>query len=112
MLDRTRLLFSCSYLWGRWHSGYSITKYNFWRLIIYGKNWKVSLQKYPILADLFIFIGLIVNNSGLIDLAEYNKYVDAFMLILLAGGLVSDSTTQGLSNSTQALTYQINREMR
>ena len=47
-----------------------------------------------------------------IDLAEYNKYVDAFMLILLAGGLVSDSTTQGSSDSTQALTYQINREMR
>ena len=58
-------------------------------------NWKVSLQKYPFLVDLFLFIRLIVNNSGLIDLAEYNKYVDAFMLILLAGGLVSDSTTQG-----------------
>ena len=75
-------------------------------------NWKVSLQSYPFWVALFVFIGLIVNNSGLIDLTEYNKYVDAFMLILLVGGLVSDSTTQGLSDSIQALTYDKPKEKR
>ncbi|WP_419962124.1 phage holin [Psychrobacillus sp. BM2] len=68
-------------------------------------NWKVRLLSYPFWVALFGFIGLIVNNSGLIDLAEYNNYVDAFMLVLLAGGVVADPTTQGLSDSKKALTY-------
>lgn len=59
---------------------------------------------------LFSFVGLIVNNSGLIDLAEYNNYVDAIMLILLAGGVVADPTTQGLSDSKQALNYDKPKE--
>lgn len=68
-------------------------------------NWKIRLQSYPFWMALFGFVGLIVNNSGLIDLAEYNNYVDAFMLVLLAGGVVADPTTQGLSDSKQALNY-------
>jgi len=73
-------------------------------------NWKVRLQSYPFWVALFGFVGLIVNNSGLIDLAEYNKYVDAFMLVLLAGGIVADPTTQGLSDSKQALNYDKPKE--
>ncbi|MEK5146784.1 hypothetical protein MKX53_07060 [Psychrobacillus sp. FSL K6-4615] len=42
-----------------------------------------------------IGIGLIVNSSGLIDLAEYNNYVDAFILVLITSGVVADPTTQG-----------------
>ena len=34
------------------------------------------------MSDLSGFVGLIVNNSGLIDLDEYTNYVDAFMLVL------------------------------
>lgn len=73
-------------------------------------NWKVRLQSYPFWVALFGFVGLIVNNSGLIDLAEYNNYVDAFMLVLLAGGVVADPTTQGLSDSKQALNYDKPKE--
>lgn len=73
-------------------------------------NWKVRLQSYPFWVALFGFVGLIVNNSGLIDLVEYNKYVDAFMLVLLAGGIVADPTTQGLSDSKQALNYDKPKE--
>lgn len=62
-------------------------------------NWNVSLQSYPFWVALFGFIGLIVNNSGLIDLAEYNNYVDAFILVLIASGVVADPTKQGLSDS-------------
>lgn len=39
----------------------------------------------------FDFIGSRLNNSGLIDLAEYNNYVDVFMLVLLTGGLEADT---------------------
>ena len=73
-------------------------------------NWKVRLQSYPFWVALFGFVGLIVNNSGLIDLVEYNKYVDAFMLVLLAGGIVADPTTEGLSDSEQALNYDKPKE--
>ena len=73
-------------------------------------NWKVRLQSYPFWVALFGFVGLIVNNSGLIDLAEYNNYVDSFMLVLLAGGIVADPTTQGLSDSEQALNYEKPKE--
>jgi len=73
-------------------------------------NWKVRLQSYPFWVALFGFVGLIVNNSGLIDLVEYNNYVDAFMLVLLAGGIVADPTTQGLSDSEQALNYDNPKE--
>ena len=73
-------------------------------------NWKIRLQSYPFWMALFGFVGLIVNNSGLIDLDEYNNYVDAFMLVLLAGGVVVDPTTQGLSDSKQALNYDKPKE--
>lgn len=73
-------------------------------------NWKVRLRSYPFWVALFGFIGLIVNNSGLIELAEYNKYVDAFMLVLLAGGIIADPTTQGFSDSKRALDYDKPKE--
>lgn len=57
-----------------------------------------------------IGIGLIVNNSDLIDLAEYYNYVDAFILVLITSGVVADPTTQGLSDSKQALIYNKPKE--
>jgi len=57
-----------------------------------------------------IGIGLIVNSSGLIDLAEYNNYVDAFILVLIASGVVANTITQGLSDSKQALIYNKPKE--
>lgn len=56
-----------------------------------------------------IGIGLIVNNSDLIDLAEYYNYVDAFILVLITSGVVADPTTQG-SDSKQALIYNKPKE--
>ncbi|MER2078513.1 phage holin [Psychrobacillus psychrotolerans] len=57
-----------------------------------------------------IGIGLIVNSSGLIDLAEYNNYVDAFILVLITSGVVANPITQGLSDSKQALIYNKPKE--
>ena len=57
------------------------------------------------MVDLFIFAGMIVINTGLIDLAEYISYVDAIMHVLLAGDVVVDPNTQGLSVSRQVLKY-------
>lgn len=68
-------------------------------------NWKVLLQSYPFWVALVGFVGLIVNNSGLIDSVEYNNYVDAFMLVLVA-----DPTTQGVFHSKQAERYDKSKE--
>lgn len=69
-------------------------------------NWRVRLRSYPFWVALFGFIGLLVNNSGLLDLDEYNKYVDAFMLVLLAGGVIADPTTYGFSDSLLVMNYK------
>jgi len=69
-------------------------------------NWKVRLQSYPFWVAVFALIGLIVTDLGLMDLGHYEKYVDAILLVLVAGGIVSDPTTSGLTDSQQALTYK------
>ena len=69
-------------------------------------NWKVRLQSYPFWVAVFSLIGLIVTDLGLMDLGHYEKYVDAILLVLVAGGIVSDPTTSGLTDSQQALTYK------
>ncbi|MBU5342268.1 phage holin [Caldifermentibacillus hisashii] len=69
-------------------------------------NWKVRLHSYPFWVAVFALIGLIVTDLGLMDLGHYEKYVDAILLVLIAGGIVTDPTTSGLTDSQQALTYK------
>ncbi|NEX77367.1 phage holin [Bacillus thermocopriae] len=69
-------------------------------------NWKVRLQSYPFWVAFFALVGLIVTDLGLMDLGHYEKYVDAILLVLIAGGIVNDPTTAGVSDSSQALKYQ------
>jgi phi LC3 family holin len=68
-------------------------------------NWKVRLQSYPFWVAVFALIGLIVTDLGVMELGEYEKYVDAILLVLVAGGIITDPTTDGISDSKQALTY-------
>jgi len=68
-------------------------------------NWKLRLKSYPFWVAVFGFIGLIVADSGLLEIDKYETYVEAFMWILIAGGVVTDHTTDGFSDSKQALGY-------
>lgn len=73
-------------------------------------NWKVRLQSYPFWVAIFALIGLIVTDLGVMDLGHYEKYVDAILLVMVAGGIISDPTTAGISDSKQALTYDKPKE--
>ena len=66
-------------------------------------NWKVRLKSYPFWVALFGFIGLIVADTGLLEVGQYKEYVQAILLILVAGGVVSDPTTGGMSDSQKVL---------
>ena len=69
-------------------------------------NWKLRLKSYPFWVALFGFIGLIVANTGLLEIGQYKEYVQAILLILVSGGVVSDPTTKGFGDSKQALNYK------
>lgn len=69
-------------------------------------NWKVRIQSYPFWLALFALLGLFVTDLGMMDLGHFEKYVDAILLVLIAGGVVSDPTTSGLNDSNKALTYE------
>lgn len=73
-------------------------------------NWKLRLQSYPFWVAVFAFIGLIVTDSGVMDIGKYETYVEAFMWILIAGGLIADPTTVGYSDSKRALNFEKPRE--
>ncbi|WP_100009785.1 phage holin [Lentibacillus sediminis] len=69
-------------------------------------NWKLRLQSYPFWAAVCGLIGLILQDFGLVDAGEYNAYMDAFLMLLVASGIVSDPTTAGMRDSRNALSYQ------
>lgn len=69
-------------------------------------NWKVRLQSYPFWVALFALVGLFVTDAGLMDLGHYEQYVDAVLLVFVAGGIISDPTTSGVSDSKRALGYK------
>jgi len=66
-------------------------------------NWKLRLKSYPFWVALFGFIGLIVANTGLLEIGQYKEYIQAILLILVSGGVVSDPTTGGMSDSQKVL---------
>ena len=68
-------------------------------------NWKLRLQSYPFWVAVFAFGGLLVADSGLMEIGKYETYVEALMWVLIAGGVVADHTTDGYSDSKQALKY-------
>jgi len=41
----------------------------------------------------------------------YEKYVQAFLFVLVAGGIVTDMITAGVSNSSKAMTYKKPKEL-
>lgn len=73
-------------------------------------NWKVRVKSYPFWVALFALLGLLVTDLGLMELGHFEKYVDAILLVLAAGGIVSDPTTTGISDSKRALAYDKPRE--
>ena len=68
-------------------------------------NWKLRLRSYPFWVAVFGFIGFIVADSGVLEIGKYEAYVEAFMGILIAGGVVTDPTTFGMSDSKRAMNY-------
>ena len=69
-------------------------------------NWKVRLKSYKFWVALLAFAGLIITDTGIMDAGMYEKYVQAFLLVLVAGGIVTDMTTAGVSDSDRAMGYQ------
>lgn len=72
-------------------------------------NWKLRLQSYPFWVACFGFVGLIIGDAEFIGMEQYQSYVDAFLMILIAAGVVSDPTTSGLSDSKRAMEYETPR---
>jgi phi LC3 family holin len=68
-------------------------------------NWKVRFKSYKFWVALAAFVGLIVTDLGLMDAGQYERYVQAILLVLVAGGIVTDPTVAGLSDSKQAQGY-------
>lgn len=69
-------------------------------------NWKVRIKSYKFWVALFALLGLIVSDAGLMDAGTYQTYVQAILLVLVAGGIVVDPTVAGISDSRQAMTYE------
>ena len=69
-------------------------------------NWKVRFKSYKFWVAIFALLGLIVTDFGLMDLEHFERYVQAILFVLVAGGIVTDPVVAGLSDSKQALTYQ------
>ncbi|WP_419892803.1 phage holin [Oceanobacillus kimchii] len=68
-------------------------------------NWKVRFQKKTFWVAIFALIGLIVTDLGFLDIGTFEKYVDAILYVLIAGGVITDLTTKGLGDSQKALHY-------
>ena len=73
-------------------------------------NWRVRFKSYKFWVALFALVGLIVTDLGLMDIGRYETYVQAILLVLVAGGVVVDPTVAGISDSKQALRYDKPKE--
>lgn len=60
---------------------------------------KARLRSYPFWVALFAFIGLVLSMYDVIDAGEYQKLVDAFLAVLVAGGIVIDPRTPGVGDN-------------
>lgn len=68
-------------------------------------NWKVRFKSYKFWVAVLAFVGLVVNDLGLMDMGQFDKYVNAFLYLLVAGGIVTDPVVAGLSDSKLAMRY-------
>lgn len=68
-------------------------------------NWKVRLRHPAFYAALTALIGFILVDLQVIDMGKYEMYAQLLLGVLTAGGVVIDFTTEGVSDSRQALTY-------
>lgn len=68
-------------------------------------NWRVRLRSKQFFTALTALIGLIITDAGIVDAGKYELYVQTILVILVAGGVIIDPTTDGVSDSKQALTY-------
>lgn len=73
-------------------------------------NWKVRSKSYKFWVAVFALLGLIVTDVGLMDAGAYETYVQAVLLVLVAGGIVTDPTVAGINDSKQALGYSKPKE--
>lgn len=73
-------------------------------------NWKVRLQSYAFWVSLFGLLGLLLPTLFEIDLGKYQSITQAVLGLLVAIGVVTDPTTKGLSDSQQAMGYEVPRE--
>ena len=77
-------------------------------------NWKVRLQHKPFLVALFSLVLLFAQQIAIlfgVDTTIYNEQAtnlfNTFLAILVLLGVVSDPTTEGLSDSNRALKYEV-----
>ncbi|MBA2796550.1 phage holin [Streptococcus porcinus] len=69
-------------------------------------NWKLRLQNKTFWATLIPLIVLLLQQLGLNFVPEnWQEIFSTVMAILLLVGVINDPTTNGLSDSDQALTY-------
>lgn len=47
----------------------------------------------------FALVGLIVQDLGLLDAGQYEEYVQAILLVLVAGGIIIDPRSKGLKDN-------------
>lgn len=56
------------------------------------------LRSKPFLTAVAAFLGMIAVDVFKIDLADWQRYVDALLWILVLGGVAIDPTTPGISD--------------
>lgn len=69
-------------------------------------NWKVRIQSYKFWVALFALAGLVVSDLGVMAIGKFDTYVEAILVILVAGGIITDPVVSGLSDSEQAMNYK------
>lgn len=68
-------------------------------------NWRVRVRSYPFWVAVFGIIGLIVTDTNVLDVGQYEGYVQAALLVLTTGGVIADPITEGYSDSKRGLSY-------
>lgn len=66
-------------------------------------NWKLRLQSKSFWVAVFALIGFVLGEFGVYDAGSYQTLVDALLLVLVAGGIVVDTSTPGVSDTPHTL---------
>ena len=82
-------------------------------------NWKVRFKHKPFLVSLFALVMLLAQQVASffgVDTTIYNEQATDFfntvLAILVLLGIVSDPTTEGISDSKQAMNYEKPKEVK